>query len=330
LSTQDVLALALGVLSIYLAVIGRAFASYSRARLDQLLERTNDTSREARTSALMRTLDRDDAIMLSAYALRVVVNLALAAVVVIEYDPGIGMMLGGAALFLLFGDIVPKALATAFADGLIWHLGRPFRWSLMPVLWLGHAILHLNRAIQRLFNKVPETQEEELENRLLSIVSEAESDGVLAERTQDIIEGVFDLRDQRVSEIMTPRTDLFFIDITTPLEEVVELAHESGHSRIPVYEGTRDNIVGVFYAKDLLQHWNNPDRNKLALRQLVRKAFYVPETSRVSDLLVQMRGGQHMAVATDEYGGTAGVVTFEDILEEIVGEIRDEYDTGEE
>ena len=199
----------------------------------------------------------------------------------------------------------------------------------MPLLWIGSAVFSLNRVIRRLFNRLPDSAEQALADRLLSVASEGESEGVLEEETQDIIESVLEMRDKRVSEFMTPRTALFFIDVNTSLDDAVKLAHESGHSRVPVFEGSRDNIVGIFYAKDLLGYWPEDARDSLTLRDVLRKPIYVPETCRVDEFLVQMRRGSHMAVVSDEYGGTAGMVTVEDALEEIVGEIRDEYDEGE-
>ena len=340
------LALVLGILttaSIYLAVVGRSLSSYSRAKLDDILEHeVPEQQRHAVKRKLMRTLDRDEPLMLTAYSVRTVVNLCLAAVVGVHLvtfaqsqEPRFSGVMpwfwGGLslALFLVFAEIVPKALATAFADGLVWSFGGLFRFSLMPLLWIGLTVFSLNRVFRRLFNRIPETEEQALEDRLLSVVSEGESEGVLEEETQDIIESVLEMRDKRVSEIMTPRTALFFIDVNTSLDDAVKLAHESGHSRVPVFERTRDNIVGIFYAKDLLGYWPENARDSLTLRDVLRKPIYVPETCRVDEFLVQMRRGSHMAVVSDEYGGTAGMVTVEDALEEIVGEIRDEYDEGE-
>lgn len=338
------LALVLGILttaSIYLAVVGRSLSSYSRAKLDDILEHeVPEQQRPAVKKQLMRTLDLDESLMLTASSVRTIVNLCLAAVVGIhlvafaqsqEMGAFMPWFLGGLglALFLVFAEIVPKALATAFADGLVWTFGGLFRFSLMPLLWIGLTVFSLNRVIRRLFNQMPDSAEQALEDRLLSVVSEGESEGVLEEETQDIIESVLEMRDKRVSEIMTPRTALFFIDVNTSLDEAVKLAHESGHSRVPIFEGTRDNIAGIFYAKDLLGYWPKDARENLTLRDVLRKPIYVPETCRVDEFLVQMRRGSHMAVVSDEYGGTAGMVTVEDALEEIVGEIRDEYDDGE-
>ena len=139
------------------------------------------------------------------------------------------------------------------------------------------------------------------------------------------------LDDRQVSDIMTPRTDCHCIPAGTPLPEATELVIASGHSRIPVYRETRDNIVGVAYAKDLLRSLVKPKENQNLIDQIMRPPFFVPETKMVLDLLQEFRSRkQHLAVALDEYGGTSGLVTIEDVLEEIVGDIEDEHDAPQE
>jgi CBS domain containing-hemolysin-like protein len=129
---------------------------------------------------------------------------------------------------------------------------------------------------------------------------------------------------------MVPRIDIFALDVETPIDKVGDKLIESGYSRVPVYKGSIDNIIGVLYAKDLLKVWRIPDRAK-SLQELLRPASFVPESKKLDDLLAEMQGGRiHIAIVVDEYGGVAGLVTLEDIMEEIVGEIQDEYDHGEE
>ncbi|MFV2040841.1 MAG: CBS domain-containing protein, partial [Candidatus Hydrothermarchaeales archaeon] len=128
-----------------------------------------------------------------------------------------------------------------------------------------------------------------------------------------------------VREIMTQRTDMKRLDVNTTFSEVLGFVIETGHSRIPVYEGNIDNIIGILYAKDLLQYMS--DEKSFNIKRCVRGAFFVPETKNLDDLFREMRGRNvQIAIVLDEYGGTAGLVTLEDLLEEIVGEITDEYD----
>ncbi|MBI4630356.1 MAG: HlyC/CorC family transporter, partial [Chloroflexi bacterium] len=141
---------------------------------------------------------------------------------------------------------------------------------------------------------------------------------------------IFQFRDTLAREVMVPRIDVFALDAETPFEEAINEVVAAGHSRIPVYSETIDNIVGLIYAKDLLRVWREGATNK-TLRDLLRPAHFIPEAKALDELLAELQQQRiHMAVVVDEYGGTAGLVTLEDIVEEIVGEIRDEYDTTEE
>jgi hemolysin (HlyC) family protein len=146
---------------------------------------------------------------------------------------------------------------------------------------------------------------------------------------QDMIRGVFTLSERTVKEIMVPRIDVAFVALDLDPKEAVEKVGESGHSRLPVYEETIDNVVGMLYAKDMLQH--AVSGKPFQLDQVVRKAFFVPDSKRLDSLLREMRRRRvHIAVAVDEYGGVSGIVCLEDILEEIVGDIQDEFDNERE
>jgi putative hemolysin len=164
------------------------------------------------------------------------------------------------------------------------------------------------------------------EDELKLWVETEQSEGGLEQGERRMIQSIFEFGDTLCREIMVPRIDVLALDVTTPLKQATEELVKSGHSRVPVFEGSIDNVIGLLYAKDLLKVGANAD-----LRKLLRKAYFVPESKKVDELLAEMQArGIHMAVVVDEYGGMAGVVTLEDIVEEIVGEIRDEYDTAEE
>ena len=168
------------------------------------------------------------------------------------------------------------------------------------------------------------------EDELKSLVDAGQQGGVLEQDERAMIFSIFKLGDTLAREIMVPRIYLTALDVETTLEQAADALEEFGHSRLPVYEDTGDNIIGLLYAKDLLKAWRARD-SALSLRSLLRPAYFIPEAKRVDELLEEMQAGQvHMAIVVDEYGGVAGLVTLEDIVEEIVGEIRDEYDAGEE
>jgi CBS domain containing-hemolysin-like protein len=167
------------------------------------------------------------------------------------------------------------------------------------------------------------------EEELKMLVSVGEEEGVLEEEEREMIHGIFEMGDMRVREVMVPRTDLVAIEVREPVEKAVDLVTKHGHTRIPVYEGDLDHIVGVLYAKDLLRAVVRGEQK--TLREIARKPYFTPESNKVQDVLRDLRKNRvHMAIVVDEYGGTAGAVTIEDILEEIVGPIHDEYDIGEE
>ncbi|MEK7755994.1 MAG: hemolysin family protein, partial [Planctomycetota bacterium] len=166
---------------------------------------------------------------------------------------------------------------------------------------------------------------DELEQEILDVVSEGELHGAVDEEEKEMIESVIELGDTRVVEIITPRTEIAALPAEADLATVLEMIRSKGHSRIPVYEETIDTILGVLYAKDLL---GRAEEGPFQLRSVMRKALFIPESKLVRDLLREFQKQKvHIAIVLDEYGGTAGLVTIEDILEELVGEIADEYET---
>ncbi|OHB25963.1 MAG: hypothetical protein A2X84_01820 [Desulfuromonadaceae bacterium GWC2_58_13] len=168
------------------------------------------------------------------------------------------------------------------------------------------------------------------EKDLQEIIEESEEEGIINEEEGDMLHSIFEFGETIVREIMVPRTDMVCCGTSTSLTDLLEAIISSGHSRIPIYEGTADRIVGIVYAKDLLRLWGNrPDEFKVDL--IMRTPYFVPETKRIEDLLQEFRTQRvHMAIAIDEYGGTSGLITIEDLIEEIVGDIQDEHDIEED
>jgi CBS domain containing-hemolysin-like protein len=161
------------------------------------------------------------------------------------------------------------------------------------------------------------------------LLKAGEEEGVIEREEQAMIASIFEFGETLVREVMVPRIDIVAIDAETSLEEAVKVILEAGHSRIPVYRENIDNIIGLLYAKDLLQYFAE-GRTDVDITKILRPAYFVPETKKVDELLQELQQRRvHMAIVVDEYGGTAGLVTIEDLLEEIVGEIQDEYDAEE-
>ena len=162
------------------------------------------------------------------------------------------------------------------------------------------------------------------------IIDAGEEEGLINEDENEMIRSIFEMKDRVVREIMVPRTDMAAVPVDAPIGEVLDTIIRCGHSRIPVYEGTLDNITGLLYAKDLLREWGK-DAAEIQLTRLLRAPFFIPETKNFEELLQDFKRKRvHIAIVIDEYGGTSGLVTIEDILEQIVGDIQDEYDAEEE
>ncbi|MCK4621585.1 MAG: HlyC/CorC family transporter [Desulfuromonadales bacterium] len=178
-----------------------------------------------------------------------------------------------------------------------------------------------------LFRRRPEARsEEELQN----LINASEQKGIIDEDEGDMLQSILELDETIVREVMVPRTDMVCIDAEKPLSTILKVILQSGHSRIPIYRGNNDHIIGLVYAKDLLRFWGQP-LDELPLDDVLRSPCLVPESKPVSDLLREFRETRvHIAIVIDEYGGTSGLVTMEDLIEEIVGDIQDEYDLEDE
>jgi CBS domain containing-hemolysin-like protein len=173
------------------------------------------------------------------------------------------------------------------------------------------------------------TQSEDLEREIQHIIDEGEERGLISRQEGQLIESIFEFRDTLVREIMVPRLEMVGVEGHTPLPQIIALVRECGHSRLPVFVGDIDHIKGILLAKDLLVFWQTPEET-WDLDRVLRPAYFIPESKKISDLLRDLvERKTQIAIVIDEYGGTAGLITLEDILEEIVGEIYDEYDRQE-
>ena len=230
-------------------------------------------------------------------------------------------------LVLVFGVAVPNAWAKYSGERLLLLLG-PMLEAMRAICYPVIVVLMVFDPLVRRLAGVPvldaQSYADELEREILDTVSEMERQGAVDEDEKEMIESVIDLRDTLVQEVMTPRTEIVAIPKNATLDAIKEIIRERGHSRIPVYDDTIDTALGVLYAKDLLHLEQD---QPFDVTQIMRKVSFIPETKPVRDLLKEFQQQQvHMAVVLDEYGGTAGLVTIEDILEELVGEIADEYE----
>ena len=327
------IALAAAIVSCYLNALYEALHHFSRSRLEALLQSRGKADRLAR-------LGERHGYMLMTAVLRAVLNLViLAGAVAWLVPPGAAQTTW---LDLLWAVLLAGALIGILGVGVAhsWgrHAAEPLLCNALPILHVSHTLLRplfaplhfIDPLVRRLLG-VPESNlndASDLEQEIRDVVSEGEMTGLVDEQQKHMIEAVVEFGETAADEIMTPRTDVVGIDSQSSLDEVKTVAREAGHSRFPVYEDNLDNIIGVLYVKDLLNLVGARfDESRFDLGQVVRPAVFVPESKPLRDLLAEMQGRKvHMAIVLDEYGGTAGLVTIEDILEEIVGEIQDEYE----
>lgn len=209
---------------------------------------------------------------------------------------------------------------------LFWPTTRGMLTAMKPVIWLAGW---LDTIVHRLSGrKEPEDGDAaNITEEILTVVEEGQREGVLESEARTMIRRVMELQEDDVADIMVPRTDMYSIQVDSTLEMAREKLLEAGHSRVPIIGESPDDIIGILYAKDLLNYLNNQNGPPATLRDIVREPFYIPETTGIDTLLQMMKAKRvHLAVVLDEYGGVAGLVTMEDILEEIVGDIVDEFD----
>ena len=229
---------------------------------------------------------------------------------------------------IVFGELVPKALAYSYAERMAFLFAGPIDLLgriLAPLVWF---LTTVTNAITRLFGITGTHQERITTEELLILVERSGEQGIIEAEEQQMIGAVLELGQQRVHEVMVPRIDITALAEDAPLDQVIDMIVTAGHSRIPVYQESIDNVVGILYAKDLLPVLAK--RVDFEIRPLLRTPLFVPESISVDDLLHMLqRRKVHIAIVLDEYGGTAGLVTIEDLIEEIVGEIQDEYDVEE-
>ena len=232
-------------------------------------------------------------------------------------------------LILIFGEITPKTLATIHAEkiSLVYAPVIDFFMKIMtPVIFV---INGLSMIVLYILRVDPNDKNRAMtENELRTIVDVSHEDGVIEEEEKEMIYNVFDLGDARAKDVMVPRVHVTFADVNSTYDELIEIFREDKYTRLPVYEETTDNVVGTINMKDLLLYKNTKEFN---IRDILREAYFTYEYKAISELLVEMRQASfNIAIVLDEYGETSGLITLEDILEEIVGEIHDEYDENEE
>jgi putative hemolysin len=237
-----------------------------------------------------------------------------------------------AFITLIFGELVPKTIAVESADNIALVTARPIELIAKIAAPIVGFLTGTTNLVVRLLGvkRRVETQTVTSEE-ILSMVMTGQHEGVFAAKETEILRGAIEFKEKRVREVMIPRPDTMFLNARQSVGQVIEEVLEGGYSRYPVYDGTQDNVVGVVYTKDILRLFSQGKQNDTLVETIAKRPFYVPESKNIAELFNELQKSRvHMAIVVDEYGGIAGVVTLEDLLEELVGEIQDEFDHEDE
>ena len=317
------------MLSAFFSSAETALTTVNRIRIRSLAD---DGSKRAKT--VLKITDNSGKMLSAILIGNNIVNVAAASI-----TTSLAYSLGGSAVaianavitiaILLFGEITPKTTATIHAEKLA-LIYAPiisiFMKIMTPVIFI---INGLSNAVLLLLRIDPNAKNQTMtENELRTIVDVSHEDGVIESDEKEMIYNVFDLGDAKAKDVMVPRVHVTFADVNTTYEELIEIFREDKFTRLPIFEDSTDNVIGTINMKDLLLFDNTKEFH---IRDILREAYFTYEYKNISELLVEMREASfNIAIVLDEYGDTAGLITLEDILEEIVGEIHDEYDENEE
>lgn len=320
-------------LSAFFSSSETAFSSVNLIRLRQYAE-------EGRTGAkkALNVAERFDDVLLAILIGNNIVNTASAAIATMIATNDLKLGASGIAaataiitvLIIIFGEILPKSYAKENAESLTLKIGGIFYYLII----LMTPLIRIFQVLKRYVSKLYASKEEEpsvTEDELNVIIDTMEEEGVLQQGEVEMLQSVLDLSDTFVKDIMTPRVDIVAISVDEDPVAVKDIFLSEKFSRIPVYRDTKDDIIGLLYERDFLTTALQKGFKDVSIEELMKNPFYVSYTMRVSDLLARLQiEKQHLAIVADEYGGTAGLVTLEDVLEELVGEIYDEHDEEEE
>lgn len=284
---------------------------------------------------LMKVLDNQPKMLSAILIGNNIVNISASSLATIVVTRAFGDMYVGVGtgiltlLVLIFGEITPKTSATLYSETMALRFAKPIYMIMQVLTPVIFIVDKLSQGVLRLLHVDPNKKQDAItEDELRTIVEVSHEEGVIESDEKKMIYNVFDFGDSVAKDIMVPRIDMTFIDVDATFSEVIEIFREVKYTRYPVYEETTDNVIGIINIKDLLLTEN---QKKFCIRDYLREPLYTYEFKKTAELMVELRKTQNnIAIVLDEYGATAGLITLEDMLEEIVGEIRDEYDEDEE
>ena len=318
-------------LSAFFSSAETAYTTINRIRLRTLIEEGNTAAKR------VERIIHNPGKMLSAILIgNNIVNLSASSLMTIFSTNVFGSRSVGAAtgvltlLVLIFGEISPKTMASVHAERIALLYSVPVSaliWLLTPVIFIVNV---LSRGLMLLLRIDPDKKNGNFTtNELRTIMEVSHEEGVLENEEKVMINNVFDFGDTQAKDIMIPRADMVFANIDDSYDDLLEIFKKEMFTRLPVYENTTDNVIGIINMKDLLLH--EGPKEDFHIRNILREAHFTYEYKKISELMLEMKDySVNFTIVLDEYGSTAGLITFEDLLEEIVGEIRDEYDSAEE
>ena len=327
---QAVTILILVLLSAFFSSAETSMTAANRIRIHSLAEQVNK-----RAITLEKVISNSNKMLSTILIGNNIVNIAASSLATTFTMKVFGSMYIGVAtgvmtlLVLLFGEITPKTIATLKADDLALTYARPI-YALMVVLTpVIYIVGKLANGILFVLRVDPNAKRDTItEHELRSMVNVGQENGVIEREEKQMIYNVFDFGDSAAKDVMIPRIDMTFIEVNSTYQELMDIFKEDMHTRFPVYEDNTDNVIGIINIKDLLLY---PENEQFSIRKILREPYFTYEYKHTTDLMMEMRKASvNLAIVLDEYGSTAGLVTLEDLLEEIVGEIRDEYDEDEE
>lgn len=331
---------ALGLGAVFSAMF-HALREVSRPALESLAE---SKGRPAGTERISRILEDLDGHAASVALFRIACNMTVAIASVfwvaslrehtaVSWQDVLAGLVLSSLLMWIFGMLIPASVAKHAGEHTIYAGSTAVRFLYMTLRPLVGLVRFFDEVVRRLVGKSDVDEAVAREEELMSVIQEARHDGQFDQVEQEMIEAVVRFKDRTVAQIMTPRIEVEALELTNNLGDLTRYISRGGHSRIPVYEESLDHIVGIFYVKDLMR-WlaGEGTRGKtFELKAILRPAHFVPESKTIRELLAELLQKRvHIAIVADEYGGTAGLVSFEDIVEEVFGDIQDEYERIED
>ncbi|PMQ02416.1 MAG: gliding motility protein GldE [Dictyoglomus sp. NZ13-RE01] len=318
-------------LSAFFSALETSLVSSTKVRLHHLSQEGNK-----RAEKLLKLLENTQELLATILIANNVVNILIASLatkIALNYvkNYGISIATGISTFFIvIFGEMIPKTLGLKYKE----RFALTFFYLFYPIYVILRPITKIFLIFSNIFYHVIGKTSETISpfstiEEFITLVNIGEKEGIIEKEEKEFINNIMEFTDTEVHEVMVPRIDMICVKSDDTLETAWKKIIEEGHSRLPVYEGSIDNIIGIVHAKDVLKALADKNPNK-KLKDIVREVLYVPENTKINELFKEMRRRKvHMAIVVDEYGGTAGLVTLEDLLEELVGEIEDEYDKEE-